>query len=247
MNWYYSVGQEQKGPVTDEQLQGLAKDGTINAETLVWREGMTEWQAYRLAVGGGAPAGAPAAPTAAGETRCVECGKTFPADQVVMLGGALVCAGCKPKHVQRLQEGVATAGAMNYASFGVRFGAKFIDGILTNIIAAVLGFVIGLVFGKGGPNPALAVMGGLAGFFADVMYKTLFIGALGATPGKMALKLRVVNADGSKVTYGKAFGRALAELLSALTCLIGYIMAGFDDQRRSLHDRVCETRVIKLN
>ena len=26
---------------------------------------------------------------------------------------------------------------------------------------------------------------------------------------------------------------------------IGYIMAGFDEQKRTLHDRICDTRVIK--
>jgi uncharacterized RDD family membrane protein YckC len=25
---------------------------------------------------------------------------------------------------------------------------------------------------------------------------------------------------------------------------IGYIIAGFDEQKRALHDRICETRVI---
>jgi hypothetical protein len=36
-------------------------------------------------------------------------------------------------------------------------------------------------------------------------------------------------------------------LLSSLTLAIGYIMAAFDDEKRSLHDRICDTRVIRLN
>ena len=247
MNWYYSVGQEQKGPVTDEQLQGLAKDGIITPDTLVWREGLTEWQAYRTVLGG-APAANVTTAAPSGEARCVECGRAFPADQGVKFGTAFVCAGCKPKHVQRLQEGVATGTAMKYASFGERFAAKFIDGILGWILGSVLGFVIGLAFGgRGGANQAAAFASGGAGLIVGILYGTLFIGAYGATPGKMALKLRVVNADGSKVSYGKACGRYFAEILSSLTCLIGYIMAGFDDQHRALHDRICETRVIKRN
>lgn len=247
MNWYYSVGQEQKGPVTDEQLQGLAKDGVVTGDTLVWREGLTEWQPYRTALGGATAANATSA-APSGEARCVECGKTFPADQVVKFGDASVCAGCKPKHVQRLQEGVATGVGMKYASFGERFAAKFIDGILNWIVGTVVGVVIGLTFGgKGGPNPAVVIASGGVGFIIGILYGTFFIGRFGATPGKMALKLRVVNADGSKVSYGKACGRYFAEILSSLICLIGYIMAGFDDQRRALHDRICETRVIKLN
>ncbi len=51
MPWYYAVGSQQQGPVTEQQLQALAKDGVITGDTLVWREGMTGWQAWR-AVGG---------------------------------------------------------------------------------------------------------------------------------------------------------------------------------------------------
>ncbi|NDD39714.1 MAG: DUF4339 domain-containing protein, partial [Verrucomicrobia bacterium] len=47
MTWYYAVGQQQQGPVSEEQLQGLVKDGVVTGDTLVWREGMTNWQPYR--------------------------------------------------------------------------------------------------------------------------------------------------------------------------------------------------------
>lgn len=50
MSWYYAIGQEQKGPVTDDQLQALVRDGVITGDTLVWREGMAGWQAYRTIV-----------------------------------------------------------------------------------------------------------------------------------------------------------------------------------------------------
>jgi uncharacterized RDD family membrane protein YckC len=33
-------------------------------------------------------------------------------------------------------------------------------------------------------------------------------------------------------------------IVSGIILLIGYIMAGFDDEKRALHDRVCDTRVI---
>lgn len=246
MTWYYAIGQEQKGPVTDEQLHALARDGAIAADTLVWRDGLADWQPYST-VGGGPTAGAAAAPAAG--VQCAECSRSFPPDQVVRFGDRFVCAACKPTYVQRMQEGAVKAGPMDYASFGIRFGAKFIDGILMQVVGGVIGFVVGVSFGGAGggqPNPAMfAVIWALA-FTAEILYKTLFIGALGATPGKLALKLRVVNPDGSKVSYGKACGRAFAEILSGLICLVGYIMAGFDDERRALHDRICETRVIKV-
>jgi uncharacterized RDD family membrane protein YckC len=33
-------------------------------------------------------------------------------------------------------------------------------------------------------------------------------------------------------------------IVSGIILLIGYIMAGFDEEKRALHDRVCDTRVI---
>jgi uncharacterized RDD family membrane protein YckC len=54
-----------------------------------------------------------------------------------------------------------------------------------------------------------------------------------------------MTAECHPVSYGRAFGRYFGTWLSGLTLGIGYIMAAFDDQKRSLHDRVCDTRVIK--
>ena len=75
-------------------------------------------------------------------------------------------------------------------------------------------------------------------------YEVFFIGKFGATPGKMACSIKVINADGSKVSYLKALGRVFAYFLSGLILGIGYIMAAFDDEKRALHDRICNTRVI---
>lgn len=243
MSWYYAVGQEQKGPVAEEQLQALARDGVVTDDTMVWRDGMANWQAYRD-VRGGAPA---AAPAATGGVVCAQCGQTFGADQVIRFGDKYVCAACKPAFVQRMQEGATQPGSMVYATFWIRFGAKFIDGILLQIIGGIMGFVLGLAFAGGiAQNPAYLALFYVLGFGIEIVYKTIFIGMSGATPGKMACKLRVVNADGSKVSYAKACGRAFAELLSAMICLAGYIMAAFDDEKRALHDRICDTRVIKV-
>jgi uncharacterized RDD family membrane protein YckC len=77
-----------------------------------------------------------------------------------------------------------------------------------------------------------------------VTYETVMIGRFGATLGKMACKLKVVTASGGKVSYMLAFGRYFAKVFSGLTCSIGFIIAGFDEQKRALHDRLCETRVV---
>jgi len=76
-------------------------------------------------------------------------------------------------------------------------------------------------------------------------YSVFFVGRYGATPGKMALKLQIVRSDFSKVSYLRALGRYFAQSLSGLLLYLGYIMAGFDSEKRALHDYICDTRVIK--
>jgi uncharacterized RDD family membrane protein YckC len=76
-------------------------------------------------------------------------------------------------------------------------------------------------------------------------YEGYFVGRFAATPGKMALNLKVIRPDGGRVSYGRAVGRYFGKLLSGLILCIGHIMAGFDSQKRALHDLLCDTRVIK--
>lgn len=72
MTWYYAVGSQQQGPVTEDQLQGLIKDGVVTGDTLVWREGMANWLPYRTVAPapGGASPSEPAmpSPTSAGQS-----------------------------------------------------------------------------------------------------------------------------------------------------------------------------------
>ena len=131
MNWYYAAGQQQQGPVDDAQLDALVAAGTVTPESLVWREGMANWQPLRVArpAASIAPPGAVppvaippgsgpvpgAAPAPHGQVQCAECRAFFPKEETIQYGNLNVCAACKPVFVQRLREGGATAavpGAM---------------------------------------------------------------------------------------------------------------------------------------
>src|SRR5438034_37658 len=102
--WYYVENGEQRGPVTDADLESLRKAGTVGPETLLWREGMANWQASsELFPSAGTAAGAGATP-GGDEAACSECGKIFPASEVMRYGNAAVCASCKPIFVQKLKE-----------------------------------------------------------------------------------------------------------------------------------------------
>jgi hypothetical protein len=104
MTWFYASDGQQNGPVSDEQLDELLRSGKINYATLVWREGMTDWQPLNLAARPVATSPPPG--TASGAT-CAECGKIFPLDDLIQLNCFWVCARCKPIFLQRISEGAA--------------------------------------------------------------------------------------------------------------------------------------------
>lgn len=54
MNWYYAEGTQQLGPVTEAEFQQLVASGKITEATLVWRDGMANWQPYGQVRGGSA-------------------------------------------------------------------------------------------------------------------------------------------------------------------------------------------------
>lgn len=47
MQWFYANNGQRSGPVSDAEFQALVSAGTIGPETLVWRQGMANWQPYR--------------------------------------------------------------------------------------------------------------------------------------------------------------------------------------------------------
>jgi hypothetical protein len=73
---------------------------------LVWREGVAEWQPYA----GDVPPLLAGAPPAGDTATCAGCGRAFPRTEVIPLANGFYCAGCKPVALQRMREGVGTAG-----------------------------------------------------------------------------------------------------------------------------------------
>src|ERR1043165_4984617 len=109
MNWFYAIDGQRQGPVSDAQLDELLRSAKINQDTLVWREGMADWQRMRAA----RPISPPPPPISSSPSgvTCAECGLNFPRSEVIMLNNAWVCGGCKPIFLQRWREGAAPSGA----------------------------------------------------------------------------------------------------------------------------------------
>lgn len=134
------------------------------------------------------------------------------------------------------------------AGFWIRFVAVLIDSLLVTSVQAVFGFALGMI-GSGMANQELLVgsVSFMFGSVVSVAYYVFFTGYCGQTPGKMALRIKVIRTDGSELSYGRAFLReAVGKFISALILFIGYLMAAFDAQKQGLHDRMADTYVVKL-
>lgn len=251
MTWYYADGSRQVGPIDEAALDDLVRAGVVHGDTLVWHDGMANWQPHS-AVRGVRPHPPPmaAVPIVADTGYCSECGRPFPTNQLVPIGNASVCAQCKPTYLQRFREGGQAIGTRRYAGFWIRFVAYVIDAVILAIALTVINTPIELMMGLGrnigDPTRMVGMFGvvSLINIAIQCAYYTYFVSTRGATPGKMVMGLKVIRSDGSMPTAGQAAARYFCYILNGFTLLIGFIMAGFDDQKRGLHDRICDTRVI---
>ena len=66
-----------------------------------------------------------------------------------------------------------------------------------------------------------------------------------ATPGKLALGIKVVGPDGARISFGRATGRFFATALSNLTLGAGYVMVAFTPKKQALHDMIAHFFVVR--
>jgi uncharacterized RDD family membrane protein YckC len=258
MQWYYANNDQRLGPVSEAEFNKLVADGVIVSTTLVWNATMTNWMPYaQIAPTSSALAAAATAPAPDTEV-CAVSGKRYPKREMIQYEGRWIGAEHRDAFFQRQREGLnALPTEMHYAGFWIRFVAKFIDGIAVWLLNLPVSFLMGFGsmsgprFDPESPSATAAFVGTMVlmnviSMLIALAYFWFFQSRFEATPGKMALGLKIVRADGSRLTNGRIIGRYFAEKLSGLILLIGYIMAAFDEpEKRSLHDRICDTRVVK--
>lgn len=133
-----------------------------------------------------------------------------------------------------------------YAGFWIRFGAVLIDLV---VIAIVFWVPLTLIYGEEywiGDQFYHGfwdlIFSYILPFVATVWFWLRFFG----TPGKMALRLKIVDANtGSKLSLGQAIGRYFAYIVAAIPLLLGYIWVGIDKRKQGLHDKLAGTVVIR--
>ncbi len=144
--------------------------------------------------------------------------------------------------------------------FWWRFLATFLDGCILSVFMMPISIVfqiaiaaIGAVDGESTESVLLLLLvTGLQILFqlvAIFFYYGWFYSNKGATPGKMAVGLTVVNAEtGTNIGYWRAFGReTIGKFISAVTLMIGFLIAGLTKEKTALHDIIFSTRVMRRN
>lgn len=134
------------------------------------------------------------------------------------------------------------------AGFWRRFAAVLIDGIILTIIGTALAKL--MVIAGSFENPegmkSLAIQW-LASTVIGGCYSGFLYSRQGATLGKKALGLKLVDAQTrGNVSFFRGFFRdTIGKTVSGLTLGIGYLMALFTNDHRTLHDSIFDTRVVE--
>ncbi len=135
---------------------------------------------------------------------------------------------------------------MNYAGFGIRFLAFILDSIwMFGILYTVLYLIKGNVFSLTSQYSATQF------FFEYIMPVIITVGFWffkSATPGKMVLKLEVVDVNtGGKVPTGRLLIRYLGYYVGIIPLFLGFFWIIWDKKKQGWYDKMSGTAVIVLD
>lgn len=221
---------ERHGPYKEADIRQWLRSGQVSIDDLGWYEGLADWQPLSVLFPDEKPAAAP--PMA-------------------------------PPLPQRAAM-TAPEAAADYAGFWQRFGAWVIDLIVLIVPSAIAFYAFGgldaykhfLEQVQGGADMATAMreyaLGAQSSSVATVVigfvYYALFEGSKWqATPGKLALRLRVTDIDGQRLSLGRAAARnavRLTNMIIWLIPLVCYLAVAWTQRKQGLHDLVAGTLVL---
>jgi uncharacterized RDD family membrane protein YckC len=136
---------------------------------------------------------------------------------------------------------------VEYAGFWIRVGASIIDSILLMMITypilyAVYGWV-GLDYTGMQTTGFISI---LLTWILPVIAVIWFWVAKQATPGKMLLSLRVVDAKtGSSLSVGQSLVRYVGYFVAGAPLFLGVFWIGFDSKKQGWHDKIAGTVVVR--
>jgi uncharacterized RDD family membrane protein YckC len=139
-----------------------------------------------------------------------------------------------------------TSREPQYVGFWMRLLAFFIDSLILTVIIVL---ILIAIFGRN--YLQLSIQGKT--LWADILFQfvlpavaaILFWRYRGATPGKMLISARIVDANAyGPPSTGKLIGRYFAYLVSMIPAFVGFLWIAFDKRKQGFHDKLAGTVVI---
>ena len=245
--WYYAdARRERHGPVDAGDIRDKFRSGELELSSLVWREGMMEWQPISAM---------------ADELQLLvqaNTGIDLRADfEAIEKGTATYTPYSASAATLEERQSVVSGGDIVHAGLWRRFAASVIDSFVTGIATYALLIPLFLVFGISMSSLAESELAGtgmsigliLLQYAISIGVPALYFGWMQssnsmASLGKMAVGIKVVRSNGERITIARGIGRYFAAMLSGLILCIGYLMAAFTERKQGVHDMVCDTLVV---
>jgi uncharacterized RDD family membrane protein YckC len=142
----------------------------------------------------------------------------------------------------------------NYAGFWLRAAAYLLDTIFISLVLAMAASFhpsAFIIFPDPSATSPLALPQmtrlaiGLAIPIVWFYYAFFESSSWQATPGKRILRLYVTDMNGRPITFARATMRHFAKVISGLTFLVGYFLAGFTEKKQALHDLLASCLVLR--
>jgi uncharacterized RDD family membrane protein YckC len=128
----------------------------------------------------------------------------------------------------------------DYAGFGPRALAFLLDAVIVTVIVVPI-----MVLGLGVKEMPTENSWELLVLLATAAAVIGFWRAFGATPGKIALGLKIVDArTGQAPGIGRLILRFLGYFVSAFPLYLGFLWAALDRRKQGWHDKIARTIVI---
>ena len=137
------------------------------------------------------------------------------------------------------------------ASFASRAAAFAIDFVLANVLFVPVALaVVWILIAAGVDERRIHLQIGFFDNWYSVLWLVLYFGLAtywgrGATPGKRLLRIRVVSLVHEHLSLWHSVERALGYAASALELGFGFAQYFIHPNRRTVHDRIAETIVVR--
>lgn len=222
---------ERHGPYKEEDVRQWLRSGQVSRDDLGWYEGLADWQPLSVLFADEVPATPP--PLAAATPSALPS---------------------------------TTAAALeDYAGFWKRVAAYILDAIILYIPGTLIQNMLGGDVAEAtmkqaqqaSPGDLHVLMAAMNQYYTTMMPAVLLIAVVTwlyfafcessvwqATPGKLALGIRVTDMQGARISLPRALGRYPAKYLSAIILGIGFLMVGWTRRKQGLHDMIAGTLVL---